>query len=694
MGGSPYPVPSVMSTRAERSDVAVLLRTEHGVARVLASTSDEDNAHPRLLAAIGGALGWDFGALWVPADPEGSRLRCEHTWQSAFTAVAAFAEASRSVTLAPGQGMPGEVWQTGRSAWIADAADHPRPLPRAEAAAKAGLRSAFAFPIHRAGNVLGVMEFFAAARVAPDDELLATMSSLGSQIGQFVERCRAEQGVRESDARKSAILNAAFDCIVTMDDSGHIVEVNAATETTFGYTAQELVGRELAEVMIPPGPLREGHRRGLQRYMETGASRMVGHPVELTAMRADGSVFPVELAVTRPDLPGPPLFCGYLRDVTERRRAEDALQGMAEEQAALRRVATAVAAELEPERLFGLIAEEVGRALDARIGNILRYTDDGTAVVMGVWSEDADTIPVGATLVLDGDTIAPQIWRTGRPARYDSLDGLTGTLADALRSVGIRAAVGAPVIFAGNVWGAVIISSHDEPFPPEAEFRVGDFADLAAQAIANAHAREELAASRVRIVEASDAERRRLERNLHDGAQQRLVATSLTVRLAARRVKDDPTLRAMLDGAGDELTRALEELRELARGLHPAVLTDHGLRAAIEAVADLAPLPVAVDVPLDERLPETVEAAAYFVVCEALTNVAKYAHASQARVHVGRSDGAAQVEIVDDGVGGADKHSGSGLRGLADRVEALGGRLVVDSPAGEGTAVRALLPVP
>jgi PAS domain S-box-containing protein len=683
-----------MLTRTERSDVAVLLRTEHAVARVLASTSDADNAHPRLLAAIGAALGWDFGALWVAADAEGSFLRCAHTWEGAFTPVGAFAEASRSVTLARGHGMPGEVWRTGRPAWIADAAEHPRPLPRADAAAKAGLRSAFAFPIRCAGNVLGVMEFFAAARVAPDDELLATMSSLGSQIGQFVERCRAEQGVRESEARKTAILNAAFDCIITMDGSGRIVEVNAATEQTFGYSAEQMVGQELAEIMIPPGGLREDHRRGLHRYMETGASRIVGHPVELTAMRADGSMFPVELAVTRPDLPGAPLFCGYLRDVTERRRAEHALQGMAEEQAALRRVATAVAADVEPERLFGLIAEEVGRALEARAGNILRFNGDGTAVTMGVWSEGVDTIAVGTTLVLDGETITPQIWRTGRPARFDSLEGMTGTLADSLRSLGITAAVGAPVIFAGNLWGAVVISSHDEPFPPEAEFRVGDFADLAAQAIANAQAREELAASRMRIVEASDAERRRLERNLHDGAQQRLVATSLTVRLAARRVAHDPALRAMLDGAGDELGRALEELRELARGLHPAVLTDHGLRAAIEAIADLAPLPVAVDVPLDERLPETVEAAAYFVVCEALTNVAKYAQASEARVRVGRTDGSADVEVIDDGVGGADERGGSGLRGLADRVEALGGRLVVTSPAGAGTAVRALLPVP
>jgi PAS domain S-box-containing protein len=682
-----------MPTRNERTDVAVLLRTEHAVARVLASAPDEDDAHPRLLAAIGEALAWEFGALWTPIDPLGTALRCAHTWQSAAAGVSAFAETSRSVTLAAGQGLPGEVWETGRPAWIADAAEHPRPLPRSRVADAAGLRSAFAFPIRGGGEVLAVMEFFAATRAAPDEELLATVTSLGTQIGQFVGRCRAERDVRESEARKTAILNAAFDCIVTMDGEGNIVEVNAATETTFGYSAEDMVGRELAEIMIPPGKLREDHRRGLRLYMDTGASRIVGHPVELTAMRADGSTFPVELAVTRPDLPGPALFCGYLRDVTERRRAERALQGMAEEQAALRRVATAVAAEVEPERLFSLIAEEVGRALDAGIGNILRYNGDGTALVMGVWSEGAGMIPVGTTLDLDGDTIAPTIWRTHRPARYDSLEGKTGALADQLRSTGIKAAVGAPVIFGGDLWGAVIISSDDAPFPPEAEFRVGDFADLAAQAIANAQAREELAASRVRIVEASDAERRRLERNLHDGAQQRLVATSLTVRMAARRLADDPTAREMLDRAGDELIRALEELRELARGLHPAVLSDHGLRAAIEAVADRAPVPVTVDVPAGERLPETIEAAAYFVVCEALTNVAKYAHASEARVRVERSDGQAQVEVVDDGVGGADESGGSGLRGLADRVEALGGRLVVTSPAGQGTTVRARLPV-
>ena len=680
-----------MPTIAQPSDVAVLLRAEHAVAHVLASTTDEDDSYPRLLAAIGTALAWDFGALWLPGDPDGSVLRCECTWQRT-PATDAFAQASRAVTMAPGQGLPGEVWQSGRPAWIADANEHPRPLPRAQHAAKAGLLSAFAIPIRGTGEVVGVMEFFAVVQRAPDAELLATMSSLGSQIGQFAERCRAAAALAESDARKSAILNAAFDCIITMDGHGLIVEVNDATVATFGYAPEEMIGQELAELMIPPG-IRDEHRRGLRRYMDTGASRIVGHPVDLIAMRKDGSVFPVELAVTRPDLPGAPLFCGYLRDVTERKENERALQRMADEQAALRRVATAVAAEVEPERLFGLVAEEVGRALDARIANIVRFGEDATGVVVGAWSEDTAEVPVGTFISLEGETTSARIWRTGRPARVDSLDTVAGDLAAMLRERGVRAAVGAPIMLAGRLWGAVIISTaRPEPFPPGAEQHVANFADLAAQALANAYAREQLAASRARIVEAGDAERRRLERNLHDGAQQRLIATSLNVRLAARRASD-PALRTLLEGAGDELALALEELRELARGLHPAILSDHGLRAAVDALAQRAPLPVDIAVALDDRLPEPVEAAAYYVVAEALTNVAKYAQASEAHVRVDVDDGRALVEVADDGVGGADERGGSGLRGLVDRVEALGGRLAVTSPAGVGTIVRAELPV-
>jgi signal transduction histidine kinase len=341
-----------------------------------------------------------------------------------------------------------------------------------------------------------------------------------------------------------------------------------------------------------------------------------------------------------------------------------------------------------------LVTEEVARLLDADRANVMRYEDDGTATAVGSWSHDAARyLPAGTTIVLDGDFATALVRRTQRPAKVDSFDELTGTTAQHMRKLGIRAGVAAPVIFAGRLWGALTASSvRPEPFPEGAEQRLASFADLAAQALANAQAREELAASRARIVEAGDAERRRLERNLHDGAQQRLVATTVTVRLAARRLEGDPQLRALLDRAGDELGLALEELRELARGLHPATLTDHGLRAAVEALAARAPVPVLVEVALDQRLPEPVEAAAYYVVAETLTNVAKYAAASEARVRIVRVDGYAQVDVSDDGVGGADTAAGSGLRGLADRVEALGGRLTVVSPLGDGTRVHAELP--
>jgi PAS domain S-box-containing protein len=670
----------------QRSDVTELLHTEHAVARVLASARDEAEAYPQLLAAMGESLAWDFGGVWLPG--EDNSLHCVETWPRS----GAFVAESRALTLGPGEGLPGRVWADEEPAWITDVPPD-STLPRARAAAKAGLLTAFGFPVRGAG-MLGVIEFFTADRREADEPLLATMTSLGSQIGQFVERRRAEHAVRDADARKSAILNAAFDCVVTMDHRGTIVEVNEATERTFGYTAAELVGQELAALMIPPD-LREAHRKALARYIETRQSRVINHPIELRGMRADGSEFPVELAITRPDLPGPPLFCGYLRDVTDRHRADEALRRLLAEQAALRRVATAVAAETEPAALFALVTEEVGRQLGAQTSNMVRYDGEGAAAVVGGWNADGvSSVPVGEYVKLDGDTVAARVWRTGAPARVDSYDGMTGTLAATLRELGFRCAVAAPVTLGGRLWGAMIVSSvHPEPFPPGAEQRLADFAELAAQALANAEAREQLAASRARIVEAGDAERRRLERNLHDGAQQRLVSLALNLRLAARACDpDDGASRAAFERAGEELAQALEELRELARGIHPAVLSDRGLEPAIEALAARTPVPVRWAIELEDRLPEPVEAAAYYVVAEALTNAAKHAKASEVSVRIARENGFAQIEVIDDGVGGAGSEGGSGLRGLADRVEALGGRLRLDSPIGSGTTVHAEIP--
>ena len=550
-------------------------------------------------------------------------------------------------------------------------------------------------PIAKAIAEDGIVAFPAGGRTlafkAPDPgpDTLATLDALGFQIGVFAERCRAQQAVRESDARKGAILEAAFDAVVTMDHLGRVVEANRAAEEMFGYTFADMAGNTVADLFVPPS-LREAHTRGVARYLDDGERHVIGHPVELSGMRADGSEFPVEVVITRPDVPGQPLFVGHMRDVTERRASEAALRRLADEQAALRRVATAVAAELEPEELFSLVIEEVGRLLEAQSSNMIRYEGSGDATVIGGWSvPGVHNVPVGETVSLNGDTAAARVWRTGRPARIDSYDGQEGGLAQRLRALGFRSAIAAPVVLAGRLWGAMIVSSIDpDPLPAGSEQRIADFAELVAQAMANAEAREQLAASRKRIVQAGDAERRRLERNLHDGAQQRLVSLALTLRLAARRHTDDTELA---DAVG-ELGEALEELRELARGIHPAVLTEYGLAPAIEALATRTPFPVDVEVALEDRLPPPVEAAAYYVVSEALTNVTKYAEASDVRVHVFRDDGRAHVEVRDDGVGGAQEDRGSGLRGLADRVEALGGALWITSPPGEGTTLLAEIP--
>jgi PAS domain S-box-containing protein len=671
-------------------DPAVLLDAEHAVARVLAGGADPPDVYERLLEAIGTALQWELAAAW---EVDGAAMTCVATWCAPGISGVRFTAATRALRLARGDGLPGRVWATGRPARIADLhAD--ANFPRAPVARRAGLQCGLCFPVRGSRGVIGAIELFACTRHAGTRALLQTMASLGRQIGQAVERARAEHALRESMARKSAILDAAFDCIITMDGDGRVVEVNAATERTFGYRAEAMVGRDLADLIVPVH-LREAHRRGVRRYLETGHGRMLDHPLELDGQRADGSMFPVEVAITEPKLDGPPLFTGFVRDVTDRRRADEALRALAAEQAALRRVATLVASEGDPREVFSAVTEEVGRLLGAQSANMVRYEEGDAASVVGAWSaHGTPAVPVGGSVSLDGDTATVVVRRTGRPVRIETYEGVPGTLAERLRGLGFRCAVATPIALGGRLWGAVIVSSvRAGAFAPGDEDRISDFAELVAQALANAQARELLAASRRRIVQAGDEARRRLERNLHDGAQQRLVALALTVRMAERKLDDDPDAAGrLLAQAGTELEQALAELREIARGLHPAVLTERGLVPAVDALATRAPVPVDVGSEIDGRLPGPVEAAAYYVVSEALTNVAKYAGASAARVGMRRDDGVLVVEVADDGVGGADASRGSGLRGLADRVEALGGRLELSSPEGSGTTLRATLP--
>ena len=388
----------------------------------------------------------------------------------------------------------------------------------------------------------------------------------------------------------------------------------------------------------------------------------------------------------------------------ERTRAATALaesvasqRALADEQAALRRVATLVASGVPPSRVFAQVTEEVAGVLRMPGASLMRYDGERTATVVGAWSEDGKpSLPVGSAIDLDGDSVVAKVLRSGKPQRIERYADARGDLAEYLHQFGYRAAVAAPVTVEGNLWGALAAATRSpEPLPEDLEERLSDFADLVAQRLANAEAHEQLAASRARIVEVGDAERRRLERNLHDGAQQRLVSLALDLRMVDVLLEKDPAAaRERLAAAQDQLSEGLAELRELARGIHPAILTDRGLRAALEGLLARAPVPVELTEIPQERLAAPVEAAAYYVVAEAITNVAKYAQASNVTVSIRRSNGHATVVVADDGVGGADPALGTGLRGLADRLEALDGHLEVASSAARGTRISAKIPSP
>jgi signal transduction histidine kinase len=370
-------------------------------------------------------------------------------------------------------------------------------------------------------------------------------------------------------------------------------------------------------------------------------------------------------------------------------RAE--VERLAEEQAGLRRVATLVAHESLGVEVFAAVAEEVGRLLRVDDTKLIRYEDDGTVTVVATWGKLAEAVPVGTNMTLEGTSVSGLVLRTKRPARMDDYSNPDGPVAEFMRSKGIRSAVGTPILVEGRVWGAVIIGSlQDEPLPAETELRVGEFTELIATAIANIQASTDLAASRARLVKATDEERRRVVRDLHDGAQQRLVHTVITLKLASRALQlGDAPAAALVSEALEQAELATAELRELSHGILPTVLTCGGLRAGVEALAARMPVPIENDVAVG-RLPAVVEATAYFVVAEGLTNVAKHAHARHAKVTARTEDGTLHLHIRDDGVGGAEP-DGSGLVGLGDRLALLDGQLRIDSPPGGGTLVAAAI---
>jgi signal transduction histidine kinase len=371
------------------------------------------------------------------------------------------------------------------------------------------------------------------------------------------------------------------------------------------------------------------------------------------------------------------------------------LARLADEQAALRRVANMVARGVAPSELFGAVTEGAGRLLGADLAAMVRHENDDTLTVLATWAAIGEHPQVATRVPLEEGDLATRVWGVGGPVRMDGHDGLPSRQAATREQLGIHSSVASPIVVDGQAWGGLVVhSKQTEPLPTDTESRLENFTDLVATAVANAESRAELTASRARIVAAADESRRQIERDLHDGAQQRLVHAVIVLKLALRALSDgSPDADEFVAEALRHAEQANAELRELAHGILPAALTRGGLRAGVDALASRTSLPVSIDVS-DERLPRAVEATAYFIISEALTNAAKHARAGRARVVARVERGELRVEVRDDGVGGARGGESTGLGGLQDRVAALDGRLVLESPPGGGTRVSALLPVP
>jgi PAS domain S-box-containing protein len=375
-------------------------------------------------------------------------------------------------------------------------------------------------------------------------------------------------------------------------------------------------------------------------------------------------------------------------------QARDELELLADEQAALRRVATLVAQGSEPRVVFDAVCEETGRVIGATSVNLAQFTPDGFNVTLSGWSTRDTHIPSGTKLPLEGDTINAIVRRTSAPARVDSYADAKGELAAVIRRRGIHSEVAAPVVVEGEIWGALIAGwDTNEPSPDETESRLAGFAELVATAISNAMSRSELIASRARIVTTADETRRRIERDLHDGTQQQLVGVGFDLQALKSMLPEtlsEPL--SELDRIRARLLAVIDDVREISRGLHPALLSQAGLAPALNGLARRSPIPAHVDLAIDDRLPESIEIAAYYAVSEALANAAKHAHASEVRIAV-HADDVLRIAVSDNGHGGAEVGNGSGLVGLIDRIEALGGHLSLTSPRGAGTTITIELPL-
>jgi signal transduction histidine kinase len=434
---------------------------------------------------------------------------------------------------------------------------------------------------------------------------------------------------------------------------------------------------------------------GPARELDIGMA--AGVPV-IVSGRVWGAVV-VAAGYQRPPLPADTLdrlaaFTELMATAIANSDARTEIERLAGEQAALQRVATLVARGAATGEVFAAVAREVSGVMRLPVAAVQRYEDDGeTTTVMAAWSDRPHPFPPGTRWPYHPSGLGARVRRTGRAGRVVDYSHRRGAFAVKARELGLYSVAGAPIIVDGDVWGLVTVASTDGPLPDRTEDRLAEFTELLGTAIANTQSRTELSASRARIVAAADETRRRLERDLHDGIQQRLVSLALKARtIETMTPQPAEQIQGELSLLADGLGTAMDELREISHGIHPAILSEAGLGPALEALARRSAVPVELDLNLGQRLGERVEAAGYYIASEAITNVAKHARASVIDMRVDGCDGALTLSISDDGLGGADPSRGSGIIGLKDRVEALGGTISVLSPPGHGTVLHVQLP--
>jgi signal transduction histidine kinase/uncharacterized protein YoaH (UPF0181 family) len=505
-------------------------------------------------------------------------------------------------------------------------------------------------------------------------------------------------------AEVAALLPADASALTRYEEDGAVTALSGWT-TEGGY---RYVGRRYQTQGTVSGLIFETAQPGRVEYHaeaqgdaaeaahEMGWRSSVGAPITV-----DGRLWGTLAVISKSERPLPPDTERRLAEFTElvataiaNSEAHEELARLLDEQAALRRVATLAARGAPPGDVFEAVSAEVAPLVGGDAAGVTRYEADGTFTALGGWARNGDYPVTGRRFPLQG-SVSGLVLETRRPSRIDDFEGRPGEAAAAILEIGWRSAMGAPIWVEGRLWGVLVVySNNEEPLPPETERRLGEFTQIVATAIANADSRAELDASRARIVATADATRRRIERDLHDGAQQQLVSLALEVRAAQANAPEEMSKhREDLSHIAEGLTIVLDGLREIALGIHPAILAEGGLGPAVKTLAHRSPIPVELDVREDGRLAESVEVAAYYVVSEALTNAAKHSGASKVEVEVEVGEHTLRVTVRDDGVGGAEPARGSGLLGLRDRVDAIGGTLTLESGRTLGTSLIVELPL-